>query len=258
MISIGIAQIPNSVDISQNYESIYRWLQKFETAAVDLVLFPECSLSGFTAKMRQCTLSALSSYLEKIQSWTAQTGIEVALPTAIVEADRVYNSGFWFKGKNRQKFFKTGLTESEKKFFSIPDNPGSKVFQLKGYNLGVLICFEVEQEPWTYFSEGQVDALLWPGYWRWSLQDIWGPQKDSAQPNVIYSNMEIWRMPILQSNFAYNDLEGHEGAGPEGLSFVIDHNNKLVHKGRHLESNGFVVCLDKIGDQTAVVGCRHL
>jgi predicted amidohydrolase len=106
MLSVGIAQIPNSVDVSKNFEAIQIQLQKFEKQNVDLIVFPECSLSGFAATMRECTETVLSPYFEKIQNWTNQTGIEVVLPTAIAEADKVFNSGYWFKKNSRERFIK--------------------------------------------------------------------------------------------------------------------------------------------------------
>ena len=67
-----------------------------------------------------------------------------------------------------------------------------------------------------------------------------------------------WQMPILQSNFSCNDLDGHNGAGPEGLSFIIDQNNQLVHKGAHLKSEGFIVCLEKVDGKTIILSINSV
>lgn len=257
MLSVGIAQIPNSTDVAKNFAAIFDLLQKFESMKVDVILFPECSLSGFSAKMRECTETVLHPYVEKIQSWAQKTGVEVVLPTAIAEADKVFNSGFWFKENEHQRFYKTGLTDSEKNFFSVPANSGEKVFQVKGYNLAVLICFEIEHPAFTYFESGEADAILWPGYWGWTSEDIWSEKRDQ-ELNPIYKNMTEWQIPLLQSNFARNDLEGHKGAGPEGLSFIINENNQLAHKGAHLKSEGFVVQLNKVNGRTVVDSCNDL
>lgn len=185
MISIGIAQIPNSTDVSRNFDSIKGLLEKFEKTDVDLVVFPECGLSGFSSKMRECTHTVLRPYLEKIQSWVNQTGIEVVLPTAIVEEEKIFNSGFWFKKNEHQRFYKVGLTDSEKNFFSMPSQPGSKVFQIKGYNLALLICFEMEHQPWAYFQKGEADAILWPGYWGWKPEDAWEADREEDRKSVV-------------------------------------------------------------------------
>ncbi len=80
----------------------------------------------------------------------------------------------------------------------------------------MLICFEIEHAPWTYFKNGSVDAILWPGHWGWTLDDKWPEEKQLGKPNQVFMNMISWQMPILQSNFSQNDLDGHKGAGPEG------------------------------------------
>lgn len=258
MINVGIAQIPNSPDIQKNYSAIASLLNRFEKTDADLVVFPECSLSGFTSRMKDSSESTLFPYLELIQSWVTKTGIEVVLPTAISENEKVFNSGFWIKPTSRQKFYKTGLTESERKFFSIPQEPTSKVFSMKGYSFGLLVCFEAEHSPWSFFEKNQVDAILWPAYWGWSVDEIWGPHKGSQKVNPIFNNMAAWKIPLLQANFSMNDLGGSTGAGPEGLSFIIDADNQLVHRGPHLRSDGFLVKLLKDDQGTRILGISDL
>ncbi len=252
VISIGIAQIPNSTDVSKNFDSIKSLLDLFASTQVDLIVFPECGLSGFSAKMRECTTELLQPYLDKIAKWVDDTGIEVVLPTAFVEDGKIYNSGFWFKKKSYQRFYKLGLTESEKKFFSVPEKSSAKVFKIKDYNLGLLVCFEVEQQPWAHFQAGDVDAILWPGYWGWTTESVWEEKRDENRKNPIFANMHEWQVPLLQANFAYNDLEGHVGSGPEGLSYIVGHDNRLLHKGPHAKSEGFIVRLNKVHGQTVV------
>lgn len=258
MISIGIAQTPNTADVEKNFNSIMELLSRFKNANVDLVLFPECSLSGFTAKMRDCSRSVLRPYLDAIQNWTNQTNIEVILPTAFHEDNKVYNSGFWFKVGGVSTFYKIGLTESEKKFFSVPTNDNKKVFEIKDFKFVILVCFEAQHEPWLYFKNGDADAILWPGYWGWTFEDKWEENISSDKPNLIYQNMTNWKIPLLQSNFAFNDIDGHIGAGPEGLSLIVSHDNKPYYRGPHLKSDGFIVNLSKISGKAIVTNCIEL
>lgn len=257
-INVGIAQTPNSTDLAKNFKSIFSLLDKFKLAEVDVVLFPECSLSGFSAKMKECTLEVVQPYLDQIQAWTDQTGIEVVLPTAIAENDRVYNSGRWFRGSENIPFYKIGLTDSEKKFFSVPDSPSPKVFEVRGFKFAVLICFEAEHQPWTYFGDGEVDAILWPGYWGWTLESGWSEEKEPGKPNLIFANVAQWKLPVLQSNFAFNDLEGYSGSGPEGLSFVIGRDNQLAMRGLHRQTGAIVVKLEKNSETTVISSCLQL
>lgn len=257
MISVGIAQIANSTNLAQNFAAIQKHLDTFAQTEVSLILFPECSLSGFTAKMRECTRPVLQNFLDDIQKWTTKTGIDVVLPTALVEDDKVFNSGFWFKGNECQQFFKVGLTESEKKFFATPSHT-QKVFEVKGYKFAVLICYEAEHEPWAYFEKDSVDAILWPGYWGWTLDEEWNSHRSPEKINPIFRNMKLWQRPLLQANFSKNDLEGHKTAGPEGLSHIINSDNTRLHRGPHLQDQGFIVKLEKQNGLTTIQSVQGL
>lgn len=251
-IKVGIAQIQNSTDIEQNFSQIMSLLLSFENTGVSLILFPECSLSGFTTKMKECSKETLTPYLNAIKNWSEKKNINVVLPTAFVDKGSVYNSGFWIKGNEHIEFYKLGLTESEKKFFSTPNQCTRKVFSVNDFNFAVLLCFEAEHEPWSYFKKGEADAILWPGYWGWTPNEKWTDHRDSERSNPIFKNMTSWKVPLLQSNFASNDLEGHVGAGPEGLSFVVGHDNQLILRGPHLQIGGLVAELSKESGHTQV------
>lgn len=84
-IKVGVAQIPNSTELDANFKCILSALNKFETTSANLVVFPECALSGFSSQMKKSNLQVLQPYFDQVQDFTNQTGIEVVLPFAIVE-----------------------------------------------------------------------------------------------------------------------------------------------------------------------------
>ncbi len=51
MIKVGVTQIKNSISIKDNFYSIMRALKHFQLTDTDLILFPECSLSGFWKRL---------------------------------------------------------------------------------------------------------------------------------------------------------------------------------------------------------------
>lgn len=245
MLKVGVAQIPNSVSLEENYTAISNFLTRFEQTAVDLVLFPECSLSGFSAKITECSMDRLTPFLDSIAQWSKKTRTHVVLPTAISEYGKVFNSGFWFTGREIKRFQKLGLTESEKKFFSVSADNTEKVFEVNGYKCALLICMEAQQAHNTHFEAGAAHFILWPGYWGWTNQDKWSGESREGKPNLIFENMSSWRIPLIQSNFAYNDLQDERRSGPEGLSVVVDENNVLRYQGGHKKEMGFVVTLEQ-------------
>lgn len=251
MLNLGIAQIINSTDINKNFNSIWQFLESFESRSVDLILFPECSLSGFSAKIKECSLELLEPYLSKISEWSLRTGIDVILPTAVVD-DKIYNSGFIFSAGKREQFYKLGLTESEQKFFSLPKKPSNKKFQCKNYKFGLLICMEAQQEAWNHFTDDEVDFILWPGYWGWEKDDEWIELKSNNEENLVFQNMLHWKKPLIQSNFALNDFGDSRKNGPKGLSVVINNDNQLHFKGEYEKESAFIVSLEKLQDVTIV------
>lgn len=257
MISVGVAQIANSLEIEKNFNSILDFLNRFKSEKVDLVVFPECGLSGFSAKMKECTSDLLRPYLDQIQKWSTESGVQVILPTAIANENKVYNSGFWFADKSRKQFYKLGLTDSEKNFFSIPENETQKVFEINGLKFGLLICKEAQQDPWQYMPSEEIDFIIWPGYWGWTKNCKWQAVTDEKN-NLVFENLMTWKAPVIQANFAFNDLGGHSGAGPEGLSMVVNADNELVFQASHLKESGFVVKLEKRNSRTAILECWEL
>lgn len=231
MLKIGVTQIKNSGNIEENFNTIRKALNLFEDSDVDLILFPECSLSGFTGKLNGCTIDELSSYFTEVDKWSFENDKRVFLPSAIVEDGKIFNSGFLFGDERPQRFYKLGLTDSEKTFFILPEVENKKVFGIKGYKLALLICFEAEQATYEYFQKGDVDIILWPGYWGWEKGEIWNEIKKDGEKNKIFQNMKKWKIPLIQSNFAFNDLADHRGAGPHGLSMFVNSDNTLFAQG---------------------------
>jgi len=66
MLKIGVAQIRNCVDVEENFLTILKCLKAFEFNKPDVILFPECSLSGFSSKIKDSTLDVLKPYLDKV------------------------------------------------------------------------------------------------------------------------------------------------------------------------------------------------
>lgn len=258
MLKIGVAQINNSTELDRNFASIESFLNRFESEGVQIVLFPECALSGFSAKMRECSIDKLQPYLDSVDQWSRRTGIQVVLPTAIFENGKVFNSGYWFASSAVTRFQKLSLTESEKNFFAVANENRQKVFEVGGYGCALLICMEAQLDPWTHFDAEAADLVLWPGYWGWTLEDPWRAVSSDGRPQLVYGNMDTWKMPLIQANFAANDLGDHRTSGPEGLSVVVDEANVLRYRGEHRAEAGFVVTLDRVEGRASFVDCRSI
>lgn len=258
MFSIAVAQTRNSIDMHENFRAITNALKQITNKNVQLVLFPECALSGFSAKMKNCTEEFLAEYLNEVQAWVNHNQTSVLLPTAFAKENRIYNSIYCFQPGSRKQFFKTGLTPSEKDFFSVPEDASKKIIEVNGLRMAVLICREVQDKPWEHFSEGEADVILWPGYWGWVKEDQWTEVLSTGEENTALKNMKSWRIPLIQSNFAFNDLKDFKGPGPIGKSVVVDSSNQLLFQGAYHEEQVFIVDLQKDNNKVDVLNCYSI
>ncbi|MGZ3790368.1 MAG: carbon-nitrogen hydrolase family protein [Bacteriovorax sp.] len=241
-MKIASAQIPNTTNIENNFKNILSALEKAVNESCDLLLFPECSLSGFTAEMKKCTMEFLGPYLKRVNEISFQNNLTVVLPSAYVEENKIYNAVFIFDSNQMCIQYKIGLTESEKNFFSVPEDNHTKVFALKGLRIAVLVCIEAQMSPFSFFNNGDVDLILWPGYIHSGAEKNWSDN----QENKVFQNMASWKVPLIQSNFSFNDLPNHQGNGPDGHSIILDKNNKLIGRGEYKENDFLIASIGHI------------
>jgi predicted amidohydrolase len=240
-MKIGSIQIPNSLSVEENFKHILNSLKNAITNGCELVVFPECSLSGFTSEMKKCSMDFLKPYLDQIKEISFQQNITIVLPSAYVEEEKVYNAVFIFNSNEVTIQYKVGLTESEQRFFSVPENAHSKIFTTKGIRIGVLVCFEAQMSPYSFIKEGEVDLILWPGYILSGERKEW----NDVERNEVYQNMTHWKVPLIQSNFSFNDLSIGKDRGPDGHSIVLDKNNNLVQRGKYQQND---IIVTNLGD----------
>ncbi len=228
------------------------FLDLFKNAGVDLIVFPECALSGFSSKMKESTPELSRPFLAEIQSWSNENNVQIVLPTAIFENNKIFNSGFIFNKNLKMQFYKIGLTDSEKSFFSVPENLLTKNFDINGFKYGLLICKEAQENPWAYVDDS-IDFIIWPGYWGWTTDFNW-----SEKDNQVFTNCSKWQRPLIQANFSGNDLGQRTGAGPEGLSIIVDSSNKIYFQAQHKMTSGYIVNIEKNNNSIAIIGCRNV
>ncbi len=241
-MKITSIQIPNSLSVEENFNYIINALNNAVENRCDLIVFPECSFSGFTAEMKKCSMEFLKPFLDQVREISFKYDITVVLPSAYVEELKIYNAVFIFDSNQMSIQYKIGLTESEKKFFSTPEKNYSKIFTTKGVRIGVLICFEAQMSPDSFIKEGEVDLILWPGYISSGEKKEW----DAVERNEVYQNMVYWKVPLVQSNFSFNDLSIGKDRGPDGHSIVLDKNNNLVQRGKYRENDIIITNLSDL------------
>lgn len=80
-MKIAAIQISNDVKISTNAEDILHLISQAKDLGADLIAFPECALTGFSAKVKEIPTDAILSGLKKIHEASIRLDIGVLIPT---------------------------------------------------------------------------------------------------------------------------------------------------------------------------------
>jgi|YNPMSStandDraft_2_1061718.scaffolds.fasta_scaffold00623_13 predicted amidohydrolase len=141
---IYLAQIrPYFSNLRKNFDKSIKILNKIENG---IIIFPELFLTGYNFNSKEeilsCALPKENEYFEKYKEFSLKKDIAICGGYAEIEGEKIYNSAFFIaNGKLIENYRKTHLFNREKLFFE-KGNTGFNVFNYKGVNIGIMICFD--------------------------------------------------------------------------------------------------------------------
>lgn len=151
---IAAYQFLVSNNIMYNVNTIENALIEAEKKKVELVVFPECCLTGYPPRdignTSDIDFSMVNEACNRLQKQANELGISFLLGTAFKENACVYNRVLLFQPKKMQVVYdKRALWGWDRDNFSIGNKKG--IFEFDGIRIGVRICFEVRFP--EYFRE---------------------------------------------------------------------------------------------------------
>ena len=146
MVKIGAYQFAVTSDIKHNLEIVINSTIKAAQEGVELLVFPECALTGYPP--RDIENSAVVNFYEldyayeQLQSLVDENEIHIMIGTIIREDEKYHNSAIAFSPhKEKQFYHKRALWGWDRDNFTVED--GNGIFEIDGWKIGVRICFEV-------------------------------------------------------------------------------------------------------------------
>ena len=146
MVKIGAYQFAVTSDIKHNLEIVINSTIKAAQEGVELLVFPECALTGYPP--RDIENSAVVNFYEldyayeQLQSLVDKNEIHIMIGTIIREDEKYHNSAIAFSHHKEKKFYhKRALWGWDRDNFTVED--GNGIFEIDGWKIGVRICFEV-------------------------------------------------------------------------------------------------------------------
>lgn len=235
--SIGIAQIENTPDLTENLSTIEKSIRDLAQRGARLVVFPECALSGYTPKILEYTEVQISKLVSQVRTVAAEEKVSVFLPTLGFDGNNRLNSAVLISedGGLTRKFSKIGLTPSDQRVF-VEAGEHNRIFDIEGTRFAVLFCAEAMEPAWKYVSSlDSFDAILWPGMWGWRKDLNWSsPSGQNGQE--IVDNLREWRRPLVQANFSATRGHPYGDEFDGGRSFVLSPACEVLAEGRANEA----------------------
>lgn len=152
-MKIAAYQFAVSGDIRNNFEEIKKTISMAKENLVELVIFPECALTGYPPKdipdSTCIDFEIVDDICHKLQMLSDEKEISFIVGT-IYRDEKIYNRAILFQPyKNCQFYDKRALWGWDRDNFTEGQNEG--IFEIGGITIGVRICFEIRFP--EYFRE---------------------------------------------------------------------------------------------------------
>lgn len=210
---VGAYQFDVTGKIQKNTEIICDAIKKAAEAGVQLLVFPECALTGYPP--RDIESPSLVDFEEteraydKVQSLVDDYGISVLLGTIIQEEKSTYNSVMLLESHKRQVIYnKRALWGWDRDNFSEGNLSG--IFGVEGLRIGVRICFEVRFPEYfreLYLEHTDLNIILF-----YDVTDT----EDEGRYELIRSHVRTRAVENATYTLSVNDIAPFQTA-PTGL-----------------------------------------
>ena len=142
-----------SGNIEKNFEVIKSAIEKAANQDVDVIIFPECALSGYPSRdypsTKDVDFKSITDKVIEMKELSDRFSIGILVGTA-AQDDKVYNRVYFIApGRPFQWYDKRALGGKDEKNFSAGSSSG--VFEYKGQSIGVRVCYEIRFP--EYFRE---------------------------------------------------------------------------------------------------------
>ena len=145
-MKIAAYQFAVTSNIDNNYETIVKVVNAAKERGIELVVFPECALTGYPprdmASSYNVNFAKVEECCDKLQSLSDETGMAFIIGTIAKENDKIYNRAIFFAPKSKLVTYdKRALWGWDRDNFTRGEKRG--VVDYKGFCIGIRICFEI-------------------------------------------------------------------------------------------------------------------
>lgn len=153
-VKIAAYQFAVSSNVKANMATIEKAVLEAKDRRTDLIVFPECALTGYPPKdmasSARVDFDLVEACCKRLRELCRQTKVTAVVGMIAKEESRIYNRAVFFSPENAPVHYdKRALWGWDRDNFVPGNRPG--IVDYKGFRIGVRICFEVRFP--EYFRE---------------------------------------------------------------------------------------------------------
>ncbi len=159
-------------DKETNLNFIEKTVKKLSGSS-DIVVLPEMCTTGFSMNSHNLAEENSGKTISLIKSWAKNYNIAICGSFIAKENNEFYNRGFFITPQREYFYDKRHLFRmgSEPQHFSSGDN--RLVFKYKGFNICLLICYDLRFPVWARNVNNEYDLLIYAANWPTSRIKVW-------------------------------------------------------------------------------------
>jgi len=228
-IKVAAYQCKVTDDIKENFETICKAVEHAKEEQVDLIVFPECSLTGYPSinieTSEDVDFETVEFCLNKLEKMAQQYNIYIIVGTVTKHRERIYNSAVLLTTDRKRYYYnKRCLWGKDKENFSIGEEAG--IFAVNGIKIGVRIGCEVHFPEYfreLYREKTELNITLF-----YDQSDI-----DNKEE---YNKTMSYMVTRAAENICYTLTSNILGPSQCAPTVLLDKSgNKLVELDRHSE-----------------------
>jgi omega-amidase len=234
---IGIVQMYLSTDVAQNTQKILGFMKQAYERGIDLLCFPECSLTGYILDHNKIRMDEIRKGISDIQRLADKHNISAIVGTSWqannnnknknknVDGDDtgnnkrdIYNTAVVIRPHSKIKlYFKNDLTDYDKKYFSKGNS--TITFKVKDIKCSVLICHDQNNPLLAAKYRNNIDVLFYlSSHYYTKSEAVRKERKNKAFPIVraIENRVYVAKADAVGEQNGLVNFGGSMVVNPEG------------------------------------------
>lgn len=222
-------------DKEENLKRLHNTLEELH-GKTDIVILPEMFSTGFTMRSKELAEPVDGKTITTLRSWAKTYGIALVGSYIASDNGRYYNRGFFLTPNDeafyydKKHLFRMG---NEEEHFSAGDK--RIIIPYKGWNICLLICYEVRFPIWSRNIRNEYDLLIYVANWPTARRHVWDTLLAArAIENMTYV-CGINRVGTDGNNLSYNGGSAIYSARGKAIAMATDDKEDVITMDLSLE-----------------------